>query len=96
MAACSTRLRAGCFELSCRILTLLLLRRSKKKEQKKWEPPLPTRVGKKKKRGPDARVRLPPVYPTTRCRLKLLKQERIKDYLLLEEGTCRLLRWLSF
>lgn len=22
-------------------------------EQKKWEPPLPTRVGKKKKRGPD-------------------------------------------
>lgn len=21
--------------------------------QKKWEPPLPTRVGKKKKRGPD-------------------------------------------
>jgi 26S proteasome regulatory subunit T2 len=60
--------------------------RPQKKEQKKWEPPLPTRVGKKKKRGPDARVRLPPVYPTTRCRLKLLKQERIKDYLLLEEG----------
>ncbi|CDZ96582.1 26s proteasome subunit p45 [Phaffia rhodozyma] len=57
----------------------------KKKEQKKWEPPLPTRVGKKKKRGPDARVKLPAVYPTTRCRLKLLKQERIKDYLLLEE-----------
>jgi 26S proteasome regulatory subunit T2 len=25
------------------------------------------------------------VYPTTRCRLKLLKTERIKDYLLLEE-----------
>lgn len=25
------------------------------------------------------------VYPTTRCRLKLLKMERIKDYLLMEE-----------
>jgi 26S proteasome regulatory subunit T2 len=25
------------------------------------------------------------VYPITRCRLKLLKQERIKDYLLMEE-----------
>lgn len=58
-----------------------------KKEQpkKKWEPPLPTRVGKKKRRGPSAASKLPPVFPTTRCRLKLLKQERIKDYLLLEE-----------
>ncbi|KAG9041677.1 ATPase of 26S proteasome regulatory subunit 4 [Tulasnella sp. UAMH 9824] len=54
-------------------------------QKKKWEPPLPTRVGKKKKRGPDAASKLPAVYPTTRCRLKLLKMERIKDYLLLEE-----------
>jgi 26S proteasome regulatory subunit T2 len=54
-------------------------------QKKKWEPPLPTRVGKKKKRGPDPATKLPSVYPTTRCRLKLLKNERIKDYLLLEE-----------
>jgi len=54
-------------------------------QQKKWEPPLPTRVGKKKKRGPAAASKLPAVFPTTRCRLKLLKTERIKDYLLLEE-----------
>jgi 26S proteasome regulatory subunit T2 len=54
-------------------------------QKKKWEPPLPTRVGKKKRRGPDAASKLPPVFPTTRCRLKLLKMERIKDYLLLEE-----------
>ena len=53
-------------------------------QKKKWEPPLPTRVGKKK-RGPSAAAKLPAVYPTTRCRLKLLKMERIKDYLLLEE-----------
>jgi 26S proteasome regulatory subunit T2 len=82
-----------------------------KKAEKKWEPPVPTRVGKKKKKGPDAASRLPtgrpwwcrwfgvvggasrsrlphyphPVHPNTRCKLKLLKMERIKDYLLLEE-----------
>lgn len=53
--------------------------------KKKWEPPLPTRVGKKKRKGPSAASKLPAVFPTTRCRLKLLKLERIKDYLLLEE-----------
>ncbi|GAC94094.1 hypothetical protein PHSY_001663 [Pseudozyma hubeiensis SY62] len=58
---------------------------NKKDQQKKWEPPLPTRVGKKKKRGPDSSSKLPAVYPNTRCRLKLLKLERIKDHLLLEE-----------
>jgi len=57
----------------------------RKEQKKKWEPPLPTRVGKKKKRGPDASRKLPAVFPTARCRLKLLKMERIKDYLLLEE-----------
>lgn len=54
-------------------------------QKKKWEPPLPTRVGKKKKRGPSASSKLPAVFPATRCRLKMLKMERIKDYLLLEE-----------
>ncbi|KAJ8488205.1 hypothetical protein ONZ51_g3716 [Trametes cubensis] len=58
----------------------------KEAQKKKWEPPLPTSVGKrKKKKGPDAASKLPTVYPTTRCRLKLLKMERIKDYLLMEE-----------
>ncbi|TXT04909.1 hypothetical protein VHUM_03992 [Vanrija humicola] len=57
----------------------------KKKQAPKWEPPVPTRVGKKKRRGPDAATRLPAVYPTTRCKLKMLKMERIKDYLLMEE-----------
>lgn len=54
-------------------------------QKKKWEPPVPTRVGRKKKKGPSASSKLPPVFPTTRCRLKLLKMERIKDYLLMEE-----------
>ncbi|KAH8090878.1 putative 26S proteasome regulatory subunit 4 [Filobasidium floriforme] len=59
----------------------------KKPEPKKWEPPVPTRIGKhkKKSKGPDSSVKLPAVYPTTRCKLKMLKLERIKDYLLLEE-----------
>ncbi|KAH9447669.1 hypothetical protein MJO28_011185 [Puccinia striiformis f. sp. tritici] len=60
--------------------------KDKKANQKKWEPPLPTRVGKaKKKRGPSAVNKLPTVFPTSRCKLKLLKMERIKDHLLLEE-----------
>lgn len=60
-------------------------KKDQQQQKKKWEPPLPTRVGKKKKKGPAAASKLPQVFPTTRCRLKLLKQERIKDFLLLEE-----------
>ncbi|KAI8825608.1 P-loop containing nucleoside triphosphate hydrolase protein [Fimicolochytrium jonesii] len=59
--------------------------KDKKPEKKKWEPPIPTRVGKKKRKGPDAATKLPNVFPTTRCKLKLLKMERIKDYLLMQE-----------
>ncbi|CAF1406720.1 unnamed protein product [Rotaria magnacalcarata] len=57
------------------------------KEKKKYEPPIPTRIGKRKKRtrGPEAANKLPQVLPYTRCRLKQLRFERIKDYLLLEE-----------
>ena len=39
--------------------------------------------------GPDAATKLPSVTPHTKCRLKLLKQERIKDYLLMEEEFIR-------
>ncbi|CAL8316336.1 unnamed protein product [Merluccius merluccius] len=62
-----------------------------KEKKKKYEPPIPTRVGKKKKKtkGPDAASKLPLVTPHTQCRLKLLKQERIKDYLLMEEEFIR-------
>lgn len=60
----------------------------KKQDEKKrkYEPPIPSRVGKRKKvRGPEAANKLPRVTPHTRCRLKLLKLERIKDFLLMEE-----------
>lgn len=61
------------------------LRKPEDKGKKKWEPPLPTRVGKKKKKGPDAVTKLPTIYPTTRCKLKCLKLARIKDYLEMEQ-----------
>ncbi|RKP14496.1 ATP-dependent 26S proteasome regulatory subunit [Piptocephalis cylindrospora] len=58
----------------------------KDKNKKKWEPPVPTQIGRKKRRGgPDTAAKLPAIFPTTRCRLKLLKQERVKDFLLMEE-----------
>lgn len=62
-----------------------------KDRKKKYEPPIPTRVGKKRKKvkGPEAATKLPQVTPHTRCRLKLLKMERIKDYLLMEEEFIR-------
>ncbi|EKC99535.1 endopeptidase [Trichosporon asahii var. asahii CBS 8904] len=68
-----------------KVSSITRLSRSQYQKKPKWEPPVPTRVGKKKKRGPDSASRLPAVYPTTRCKLKMLKNERIKDYLLMEE-----------
>jgi len=58
-----------------------------KDKKKKYEPPIPTRVGKKAKKtkGIDASHKLPQVTPHRNCRLKLLKMERIKDFLLMEE-----------
>merc|ERR1711983_401920 len=66
-------------------------KKNDKGEKKKYEPPVPTRVGKKRKRvkGPDTASKLPAVTPHTKCKLKLLKQERIKDYLLMEEEFIR-------
>ncbi|XP_075252540.1 26S proteasome regulatory subunit 4 [Convolutriloba macropyga] len=61
------------------------------KDKKKYEPPVPTRIGKRRKRGkgPDAANKLPAITPHTKCRLRLLKMERIKDYLLMEEEFIR-------
>uniref|UniRef100_H0XRI3 26S proteasome regulatory subunit 4 n=1 Tax=Otolemur garnettii TaxID=30611 RepID=H0XRI3_OTOGA len=62
-----------------------------KDKKKKYEPLVLTRVGKKKKKtkGPGAASKLPLVTPHNQCRLKLLKLERIKDYLLMEEEFIR-------
>ncbi|XP_026391327.1 26S proteasome regulatory subunit 4 homolog B-like [Papaver somniferum] len=59
-----------------------------KKEKKFEPPPPPTRIGRKqrKQRGSETgAARLPAVKPLTKCKLRLLKLERIQDYLLMEE-----------
>ncbi len=61
--------------------------RNGQQKKKKYEPPpAPTRVGRKKKRrGPEAASKLPVVTPNAKCRLRLHKLDRVKDYLSLEE-----------
>ncbi|ETS77005.1 26S protease regulatory subunit 4 [Pestalotiopsis fici W106-1] len=63
--------------------------KDKKKDKPKYEPPPrpTTRVGRKKRKqgGSSAAAKLPAVYPTSRCKLRLLRMQRIHDHLLLEE-----------
>lgn len=58
-------------------------------KKKKWEPPAPPpRVGRKQRKRDQAAglgAKLPTVTPNAKCKLRLLKLERIKDYLLMEE-----------
>lgn len=64
------------------------LARSQQKKKKYEAPPPPPRVGKKqRKKGAGASLgsKLPNVMPTAKCKLRLLKLERVKDWLLMEE-----------
>mmetsp|Transcript_16101 Transcript_16101/g.26294 ORF Transcript_16101/g.26294 Transcript_16101/m.26294 type:complete len:440 (-) Transcript_16101:996-2315(-) len=64
--------------------------KDEQKKKKKFEHRAPTRVGKKKRnRGPTTAKRVPPVFPTAKCKLRLMKLERIKDFLLIEEEYIR-------
>lgn len=59
---------------------------SNRKKPKKFEPRPVSRVGKKKRnRGPSASTKLPVATPSQKCKLRMLKMERIKDYLLMED-----------
>lgn len=64
---------------------------NEKKEEKKpkWQPPKANRVGRRarKRQGQTAAAsnRLPVVAPLSKCRLRQLRLERIKDLLMLEE-----------
>lgn len=57
------------------------------KKRERPQPPSRTRgKGRRKPRkGPDVASKLPAVTPHARCRLKLLKMERISDWLLMED-----------
>jgi len=58
----------------------------KKKKGERKPPPVPVQRGRRHKRkGPDSASKLPIVTPHTRCRLKLIKLERILDWLIMEE-----------
>ncbi|KAK9173176.1 26S proteasome subunit P45 family protein [Cryptosporidium meleagridis] len=58
-----------------------------KDDKKKLEsaPPPMEMKRKRKQKGPPQYARLPTVVPNAKCRLRLLKYERIKDYLMMEQ-----------
>jgi len=61
----------------------------KEEEKKKKEPmAAPSHFGRKKKKGKGGSGvagKLPTVTPNSKCRLRMLKHERTKDYLMMEE-----------
>ena len=61
--------------------------KDKKEEKKKFEgAPPPSRVGKKRKsKGPDGIAKLPVVTPAAKCQLRLLKLNRVLDFLKMEQ-----------
>jgi len=67
------------------------MNRKKNTEKKKYQPPLPTTIGKRKNKNksPDQVSKIPAITPHSQCKLRLLKQNRVKDYLLLEEEFIR-------
>lgn len=58
--------------------------------EKRRQDAAPARVGKKKKKKTiDSNIKLPQINPTAKCRLRLLRLDRVKDYLLMEEEFIR-------
>jgi len=56
------------------------------KKKKKFQHGTPSRVGRKRrKRGTTPAAKTPAVLPNAKCKLRLMKLERIKDFLLIEE-----------
>merc|ERR1711971_245026 len=61
-------------------------RERRQEEQKRRQEAGPQRIGrKKKKKGVEQSTKLPAITPMSKCRLRLLRQERVKDYLLMEQ-----------
>lgn len=64
----------------------------KKKKKKRFEPrpAAAARHGRRRRRrGPSGFNKTPTVVPTSKCKLRLLKLDRVKDFLLLEEEFIR-------
>jgi len=60
-----------------------------KKKKEMLAPPSHFGRKKRKQKGVSASNKLPNVFPNSKCRLRLLKHERIKDYLMMEEEFIR-------
>ena len=62
----------------------------KKKKKKRFEPRPASRQGRRRRRkGPSGLNKTPTIVPTSKCKLRMLKLERVKDYLLMEEEFIR-------
>lgn len=61
-----------------------------KKKKKRFEPrPRTTGQRRKRRTGPSGIQRIPTVVPTSKCKLRMMKLERIKDFLLMEQEFIR-------
>mmetsp|Transcript_25302 Transcript_25302/g.45585 ORF Transcript_25302/g.45585 Transcript_25302/m.45585 type:complete len:454 (-) Transcript_25302:114-1475(-) len=61
-----------------------------KKKKKRFEPrPRTTGNRRKRRTGPSGIQRMPTVLPTSKCKLRMMKLERIKDFLLMEQEFIR-------
>ena len=61
-----------------------------KKKKKRFEPrPRTTGQRRKRRQGPSGIQRIPTVVPTSKCKLRMMKLERIKDFLLMEQEFVR-------
>jgi 26S proteasome regulatory subunit T2 len=62
----------------------------KKKKKKRFEPRPQARTGRRRRRkGPVGINKVPTITPTAKCKLRMLKLDRVKDFLLLEEEFIR-------
>lgn len=62
----------------------------KKKKKKRFEPRPSNRQGRRRRRkGPSGINKTPTIVPNSKCKLRMLKLERVKDYLLMEEEFIR-------
>ena len=62
-----------------------------KKKKKRFEPrPAQARQGRRRRRkGPSGLSKTPTIVPSSKCKLRLLKLDRVKDYLLMEQEFIR-------
>lgn len=63
---------------------------AEKKKKKRFEPRPAVRQGRRRRRkGPTGINKTPTIYPSSKCKLRMLKMDRVKDFLLLEQEFIR-------